>query len=170
MAFGILNTILMSVLERTRELGVVLALGLRPFAVFRLIYLESMLLALAPGVRADADACPRERAVREAVRRAREAGCDITEIGEDDTAKLFELCGGPLDEEQAGMLYGLLRVRQMAESEEISQGDIVEAAVVTFYNAWKDGQVTLEDLKEPTRSLKAMWKLAVPDDFTFFSG
>jgi ABC-type lipoprotein release transport system permease subunit len=45
-AFGILNTILMSVLERTRELGVVLALGLRPRAVFRLIFFESMLLAL----------------------------------------------------------------------------------------------------------------------------
>jgi ABC-type lipoprotein release transport system permease subunit len=45
-AFGILNTILMSVLERSRELGVVLALGLRPSSVFRLIYLESMLLAL----------------------------------------------------------------------------------------------------------------------------
>jgi len=44
-AFGILNTILMSVLERTRELGVVLALGLRPGAVFRVVYLESMLLA-----------------------------------------------------------------------------------------------------------------------------
>ncbi len=45
-AFGILNTILMSVLERTRELGVVLALGLRPSAVFRMVYFESMLLAL----------------------------------------------------------------------------------------------------------------------------
>ncbi len=43
--FGILNTILMSVLERTRELGVLLALGLRPGAVFRLVYAESMLLA-----------------------------------------------------------------------------------------------------------------------------
>jgi putative ABC transport system permease protein len=43
--FGILNTILMAVLERRRELGVVLALGLRPGALFRLVYLESMLLA-----------------------------------------------------------------------------------------------------------------------------
>lgn len=44
-AFGILNTILMSVLERRREFGVLLALGLRPAAIFRLVYLESMLLA-----------------------------------------------------------------------------------------------------------------------------
>ncbi|MCP5070074.1 MAG: ABC transporter permease [bacterium] len=44
-AFGILNTILMSVLERARELGVMLALGLRPRSVFRVVYLESMLLA-----------------------------------------------------------------------------------------------------------------------------
>ncbi|MCP5056267.1 MAG: ABC transporter permease [bacterium] len=44
-AFGILNTILMSVLERTRELGVMLALGLRPGSIFRVVYMESMLLA-----------------------------------------------------------------------------------------------------------------------------
>ena len=44
--FGILNTILMAVLERQRELGVVLALGLRPGAVFRVVYLESLFLAL----------------------------------------------------------------------------------------------------------------------------
>ena len=43
--FGILNTILMAVLERKREFGVVLALGLHPSAVFRIVYLESMLLA-----------------------------------------------------------------------------------------------------------------------------
>jgi ABC-type lipoprotein release transport system permease subunit len=43
--FGILNTILMAILERTRELGVVLALGLRPASLFRMIYVESMMLA-----------------------------------------------------------------------------------------------------------------------------
>ena len=43
--FGILNTILMAILERTRELGVILALGLKPIALFRMVYLESMMLA-----------------------------------------------------------------------------------------------------------------------------
>jgi ABC-type lipoprotein release transport system permease subunit len=44
-AFGLLNTILMSVLERQRELGVMLALGLPPRALFRLVYVESLLLS-----------------------------------------------------------------------------------------------------------------------------
>jgi ABC-type lipoprotein release transport system permease subunit len=45
-AFGILNTLMMAVLERRREFGVCLALGLRPSSVFRIVYWESLLLAL----------------------------------------------------------------------------------------------------------------------------
>ncbi len=45
-AIGILDTVLMSILERTKEFGVMRALGTRPAAVFRLIVLETALLCL----------------------------------------------------------------------------------------------------------------------------
>jgi ABC-type lipoprotein release transport system permease subunit len=49
--FGILNTILMSVLERVREFGVMRAIGLAPRAIFGLVLLESLLLsALGIGI------------------------------------------------------------------------------------------------------------------------
>ena len=44
-AFSVLNTQLMSVLERTREFGVMLALGMRPGALARLVGMETLLLA-----------------------------------------------------------------------------------------------------------------------------
>jgi ABC-type lipoprotein release transport system permease subunit len=44
-AFGVINTMLMSVFERTREMGVLRALGLRPGKLVWLIVLESFFLA-----------------------------------------------------------------------------------------------------------------------------
>ena len=43
-AMGILNTLLMSMFERVREFGVLMALGARPAWVLRLIILESLIL------------------------------------------------------------------------------------------------------------------------------
>ncbi len=44
-AFSVLNTQLMSVLERTREFGIILALGLRPGNLGRLVMLETSMMA-----------------------------------------------------------------------------------------------------------------------------
>lgn len=46
-AIGVLNAILMSTLERTHEFGVLKAIGTRPFGIFKLILLESSMLAMA---------------------------------------------------------------------------------------------------------------------------
>lgn len=45
-AAGILNTILMSVLERTREFGVMIALGMTPARLFRLVMIEAFWLSI----------------------------------------------------------------------------------------------------------------------------
>ena len=52
-AFSVLNTQLMSVLERTREFGVIMALGIKPRRLAMLVFLETFLMAaigLAIGV------------------------------------------------------------------------------------------------------------------------
>ncbi len=46
-AMGIVNTMLMSIIERTRELGVLMALGMRPVEVVGLIVMEAASLASA---------------------------------------------------------------------------------------------------------------------------
>ncbi|MBI4597679.1 MAG: ABC transporter permease [Candidatus Omnitrophica bacterium] len=43
-AIGIMNTVIMSVLERTKEFGVMLAIGVKPRQLIRLVLLESFLL------------------------------------------------------------------------------------------------------------------------------
>jgi ABC-type lipoprotein release transport system permease subunit len=50
LAFGIVNTMLMVVLERTKELGMLTAIGMNKKRVFNMIMLESVFLSLLGGV------------------------------------------------------------------------------------------------------------------------
>jgi putative ABC transport system permease protein len=45
-AFGVLNTIQMSVFERTRELGIMMAIGTRPRQIITMVLLESVFISL----------------------------------------------------------------------------------------------------------------------------
>lgn len=46
LAFGIINTMMMSILERTREIGMLLALGMNRSKIFSMILIETFLLVL----------------------------------------------------------------------------------------------------------------------------
>jgi hypothetical protein len=58
-------------------------------------------------------------------------------------------------------------IRLMAQQEDVSQSDIVEVAIVGLYNAWQSGQINLQKFKSSAHSLKASWKLDIPDTFSF---
>jgi putative ABC transport system permease protein len=47
LAFGIINTMMMAVLERTREIGMLLALGMNKIKIFKMILVETVLLVIA---------------------------------------------------------------------------------------------------------------------------
>jgi ABC-type lipoprotein release transport system permease subunit len=48
--FGIINTMLMAVLERTKELGMLMAIGMNKTRVFTMILLETVMLSLFGGI------------------------------------------------------------------------------------------------------------------------
>lgn len=47
--FGITNTMLMAVMERTRELGILISVGMKKGKVFRMILIETVMLSLTGG-------------------------------------------------------------------------------------------------------------------------
>lgn len=50
LGFAIVNTMLMVVLERTKELGMIMAIGMNRFKVFRMILYETSILAMIGGI------------------------------------------------------------------------------------------------------------------------
>jgi ABC-type lipoprotein release transport system permease subunit len=50
LAFGIVNTMLMAILERTRELGMLAAIGMSKTRLFLMVMLESVFLSMTGGI------------------------------------------------------------------------------------------------------------------------
>jgi putative ABC transport system permease protein len=50
LGFGILNTMLMAVFERTRELGMLMSIGMNKWKVFMMIMLETLFISLSGGI------------------------------------------------------------------------------------------------------------------------
>ena len=50
LSFGIINTMLMIVLERVRELGMLLAIGMNKLQIFKMIMYETILLSMTGGI------------------------------------------------------------------------------------------------------------------------
>jgi hypothetical protein len=63
-------------------------------------------------------------------------------------------------------------IEEIAQNENVPQADIVMAAAIAFYNAWRAGKVDLDPYRTVTYSEKQPWrgvaKLELPDEFGFF--
>jgi putative ABC transport system permease protein len=71
---GVINTILMSVYERTPEIGIMKALGARRGAIFQLIWLETVMICLAGGVAGSAAAVVGSGVVERAIKAVADLG------------------------------------------------------------------------------------------------
>ena len=131
-AAGILNTLLMSVLERTREFGVMMAVGMSPKTLFRLVVVESLWLAIIGIVIGIIITAPWYAYLHY-------VGLDFSgALGEDYSA--------------AGILVDpLIRIRLYKESIiAILAGVFSLTLLAGLYPAWRAGRIP------PVESLKAM--------------
>ena len=131
-AAGILNTMLMSVLERTREFGVMMAVGMSPATLFKLVFAESVWLAVIGIVVGVVITCPWYAYLHY-------VGLDFSgAIGEDYSA------GGIL-------IDPLIKIRLFKESViAILAGVFALTLLSGLYPAWRAGRIP------PVESLKAM--------------
>jgi putative ABC transport system permease protein len=71
---GVVNTILMSVYERTAEIGIMKALGARRGAIFQLIWLETVMICLCGGIAGSAAAVVGAGVVEKAIKALADLG------------------------------------------------------------------------------------------------
>jgi ABC-type antimicrobial peptide transport system permease subunit len=115
MSFGLVNTLLMAVLERTREIGLVQALGMSPFYIVLQVLIESFFLLfiglIAGNVLAVITLLPFQN------------GIDISSVGEG-----LEWAG------MSSILYPIVEARDVILSNSVI---IVLGLIASLYPAWR---------------------------------
>ena len=118
---GVINTILMSVYERTSEIGIMKALGARRGAIFELIWLETVIICLAGGIAGSLAAIVGSRLVERAIRAVADLGVTASVVDITPSVVGFAVAGAVVLGFFGG-LYPAWRAAAMRPIDAISRG------------------------------------------------
>ena len=119
---GVINTILMSVYERTAEIGIMKALGARRDSIFQLIWLETVLVCFLGGVAGSALAVVGSGGVERAIRAVADMGVSGSIVRITPGVVGYAVLGAVVLGFFAG-LYPAWRASSMRPVEAISRGN-----------------------------------------------
>jgi putative ABC transport system permease protein len=118
---GVVNTILMSVYERTSEIGIMKALGARRGAIFQLIWLETVMICLAGGLAGSVAAIAGSGLVERAIKAVADLGVSGSVVHITPAVIAFAVTGAVVLGFFGG-LYPAWRASSMRPVEAISKG------------------------------------------------
>ena len=118
---GVMNTILMSVYERTSEIGIMKALGARRDSIFQLIWLETVMICLAGAIVGSVAAIVGSGLVEKAIKSVADFGVSGS-IVEITPAVIGYAVAGAVILGFFGGLYPAWRASSMRPVEAISRG------------------------------------------------
>jgi putative ABC transport system permease protein len=118
---GVVNTILMSVYERTSEIGIMKALGARRGAIFQLIWLETVMICLAGGLAGSVAAIAGSGLVERAIKALADLGVSGSVVHITPAVIAFAVIGAVVLGFFGG-LYPAWRASSMRPVEAISKG------------------------------------------------
>src|SRR5262249_12553381 len=118
---GVINTILMSVYERTPEIGIMKALGAGRASIFQLIWLETVMICLAGGLAGSTAAIVASGVVERAIRKLADFGVSGSVVNITPLVIAYAVAGAIVLGFFGG-LYPAWRASSMRPVEAISKG------------------------------------------------
>jgi putative ABC transport system permease protein len=118
---GVINTILMSVYERTAEIGIMKALGARRESIFQLVWLETVMICLAGGLAGSAAAVVGSGLVERAIKAVADVGVSGSVVHITPAVVAYAMAGAVILGFFGG-LYPAWRASSMRPVEAIGKG------------------------------------------------